>query len=114
MASGEERIVFMTTNHIKALDPALIRPGRVDLIECLDNANPSQAKQLFLQFYEIGSEEKADVILAKAASDLEIIVKSHMEQGRRISMATLQGIFIRYGPLEAVSACEDALIKKES
>ncbi|KAF8921114.1 BCS1 N terminal-domain-containing protein [Mucidula mucida] len=28
VTSGEERILFMTTNHIERLDPALIRPGR--------------------------------------------------------------------------------------
>ncbi|TQS31380.1 hypothetical protein Golomagni_08340, partial [Golovinomyces magnicellulatus] len=30
IAAGEERIAFLTTNHIDRLDPALIRPGRVD------------------------------------------------------------------------------------
>ena len=27
VASGESRIIFMTTNHLERLDPALIRPG---------------------------------------------------------------------------------------
>ena len=27
VAAGEERMLFMTTNHIERLDPALIRPG---------------------------------------------------------------------------------------
>ncbi|VDN39841.1 unnamed protein product [Gongylonema pulchrum] len=31
VASADERILFMTTNHIERLDPALIRPGRVDV-----------------------------------------------------------------------------------
>ena len=31
VTSTEERLIFMTTNHIEKLDPALIRPGRVDL-----------------------------------------------------------------------------------
>lgn len=30
--AGEERLIFMTTNHLEALDPALIRPGRVDVM----------------------------------------------------------------------------------
>ena len=29
--SQEGRIVFMSTNHIEKLDPALLRPGRADL-----------------------------------------------------------------------------------
>lgn len=31
VASADERILFMTTNHVDRLDPALIRPGRVDV-----------------------------------------------------------------------------------
>ena len=30
-ACGEERIIVFTTNHIEKLDPALIRPGRMDV-----------------------------------------------------------------------------------
>lgn len=28
---GDERIVVLTTNHVERLDPALLRPGRMDL-----------------------------------------------------------------------------------
>src|SRR5690606_10180375 len=31
--TADETVIFMTTNHIDRLDPALIRPGRVDLKE---------------------------------------------------------------------------------
>src|SRR5690606_7749955 len=31
VASGEGRLLFMTTNHPERLDPALIRPGRIDM-----------------------------------------------------------------------------------
>ena len=33
VTSSEGRIVFMTTNYVDKLDPALIRPGRVDFRE---------------------------------------------------------------------------------
>lgn len=33
VASTEARILFMTTNYLERLDPALIRPGRVDVKE---------------------------------------------------------------------------------
>ena len=33
VTSTEARIIFMTTNYLERLDPALIRPGRVDVKE---------------------------------------------------------------------------------
>lgn len=33
VASAEARILFMTTNYLERLDPALVRPGRVDMKE---------------------------------------------------------------------------------
>lgn len=44
-------MVFMTTNHVERLDPALIRPGRVDVRENFTNASPRQAARLFSHFY---------------------------------------------------------------
>jgi len=34
----------MTTNHIEKLDPALIRPGRVDVIHEVGDASASQVR----------------------------------------------------------------------
>lgn len=39
---SEERLVFMTTNYVDRLDPALIRPGRVDVMEKIDHASDHQ------------------------------------------------------------------------
>ncbi|KAI0093674.1 BCS1 N terminal-domain-containing protein [Irpex rosettiformis] len=107
VASGEERIIFMTTNHPERLDPALIRPGRVDLSVLIDDATPSQAKVLFTRFYghdedtpgweDIGSQE-----LETMGHLVEKIVTKHMANGRRVSMAALQGLFIRNSSKEAV------------
>lgn len=57
VASAEERIIFLTTNHVENLDPALIRPGRVDLKEFLGNATELQIRNMFRRFY--GDDEKA-------------------------------------------------------
>ncbi|KAK2031987.1 hypothetical protein LX32DRAFT_636789 [Colletotrichum zoysiae] len=43
LAAGEERIAFLTTNHIERLDPALIRPGRVDMTVRIGEATRHQA-----------------------------------------------------------------------
>jgi mitochondrial chaperone BCS1 len=113
VASGEERIIFMTTNHLSALDPALIRPGRVDLIELLDDASPAQARRLFLQFYgDAGlSEDKGEQRkLSNAADELESLIKDGMSEKRKISMASLQGVFIRNEPTEAIRMCKEAFV----
>ena len=39
---SEERLVFMTTNYLHRLDPALIRPGRVDYAQHIDDATEHQ------------------------------------------------------------------------
>ncbi|WFD25878.1 Complex III assembly protein translocase and chaperone [Malassezia nana] len=51
VASGESRIIFMTTNHLERLDPALIRPGRVDVICELGDAEDDQVHELLIRFY---------------------------------------------------------------
>ena len=82
VASADERIIFMTTNHPEKLDPALIRPGRVDFKQCIDNASEYQVREMFLRFYE-GKEEECNRFL-------EEIYKL----GCTISTAQLQGLFV--------------------
>lgn len=109
VASGEERIIFMTTNHVEKLDPALIRPGRVDISELINDASPKQARILFERFY--GEGESITGIsnneVEKFAEQLENIVHDEMQNGRRVSMAALQGLFIRNNAREAVATCRD-------
>ena len=109
VASGEERIVFLTTNHISRLDPALIRPGRVDLSELIDDASPVQAKNLFTRFYSDGEDivgsTLTDAELAEMGNQLEAIVASELKNGRRVSMAALQGLFIGSRARGAVRNC---------
>lgn len=109
VASGEERIVFLTTNHLSRLDPALIRPGRVDLSELIGDANPAQAKDLFTRFYSGGEDilgsTLTDAEVTELGSQLEATVASELESGSRVSMAALQGLFIRSGARDAVREC---------
>jgi chaperone BCS1 len=111
VASGEERIVFMTTNHLERLDPALIRPGRVDMMELLDDATPKQARALYEKFYggqALGSEPGTELDaaqLATYAEHVEKTVQRHLEQGQRISMAALQGHFIRHVAEDGARQC---------
>ncbi len=51
VAAGEGRVLFTTTNHIERLDPALIRPGRVDRKERIGHADRSQLRRMFVRFF---------------------------------------------------------------
>ena len=110
VASGEERIIFLTTNHIDRLDPALIRPGRVDLAVLVGDADPEQARILFTNFYRNGQAE--DGILNEVEQlgmKLQEIVGNGIKTGRRVSMAALQGTFIRHDAKDAVASTKELL-----
>jgi chaperone BCS1 len=51
IASPEGHLLMMTTNHKELLDPALIRPGRVDVDIEFHNATAEQASAMFRRFY---------------------------------------------------------------
>ncbi|KAK5083136.1 hypothetical protein LTR05_007019 [Lithohypha guttulata] len=49
--SGEGRILLMTTNHVEQLDPALSRPGRIDMTVHFENITTKSAMEYFQTFY---------------------------------------------------------------
>jgi chaperone BCS1 len=51
VSSAPGHVLFMTTNHLELLDPALIRPSRVDRRFEFKNADPDMAERLFEQFF---------------------------------------------------------------
>lgn len=81
VASTEARILFMTTNYLERLDPALIRPGRVDVKEYIGWCSWAQLRQMFLRFYP-------DYVLADKFADA---VK---ESGKNVSPAQIQAYFL--------------------
>jgi len=115
VASGEERIIFMTTNHVEKLDPALIRPGRVDLIEKIDDATPEQARILFDRFYG-GRDVLPNITeeVEELSRRLGGIVEEELAIGRRVSMAALQGLFIRNEAQDAIAACRDLFVARQT
>lgn len=103
----------MTTNHLEKLDPALIRPGRVDLNVLVDDASPTQAKTLFTRFYG-GSDEASREDIDRLGQQLEELTATEMRHERRISMAALQGLFIRNGAKEAVVGCRELFVDRRT
>ncbi|EDV25183.1 Mitochondrial chaperone BCS1 [Trichoplax sp. H2] len=84
VASSEQRLVFMTTNHIDRLDPALIRPGRVDMKCYLGDADANQMVRMFNRFFPDSGE------LANT------FVKNVTSAKKNVSMAALQGYLMCY------------------
>ncbi|OJA07895.1 hypothetical protein AZE42_02763 [Rhizopogon vesiculosus] len=111
VASGEERIIFMTTNHIEKLDPALIRPGRVDLSVLVGDASPTQARTLFTRFYGGSESVTAQEVVERMGKRVEELTTDEMRKGRRISMAALQGLFIRNDAQDAVKALPELFVE---
>ncbi|KAK2578582.1 hypothetical protein KPH14_012015 [Odynerus spinipes] len=86
VASTEARILFMTTNYLDRLDPALVRPGRVDVKEYIGWCSCYQVEQMFLRFYKATGNVTAD--MAKQFAE------KVMEQKRNVSPAQIQGFFM--------------------
>ncbi|KAI0929840.1 hypothetical protein AcV5_006699 [Taiwanofungus camphoratus] len=57
VAAAEGRILFATTNHLERLDPALSRPGRMDVWVEFKNASKWQAELLFRNFFPSTDED---------------------------------------------------------
>ncbi|KAJ5153688.1 ATPase AAA-type core [Penicillium coprophilum] len=51
VAASEGRILIMTTNHVDKLDPALLRPGRVDMKIVFGYTSEADIKELFTSIY---------------------------------------------------------------
>ena len=79
----------MTTNYIDPLDPALLRPGRVDVVSCLGRADADQAARLYANFYD----DDAD---SGDATDFgeRVVDAAFAAAGRSPSMAELQGYLL--------------------
>ncbi|KAL9931810.1 hypothetical protein V8E36_009360 [Tilletia maclaganii] len=69
VASSEERIAFMTTNHPERLDPALVRPGRVDRKFELGDADEEQVVRMMLRFYGWDHKRKVERQVAKVVME---------------------------------------------
>ena len=53
----------MTSNKIEALDPALLRPGRIDFRLYLGRATDRQKVELYLRFFPKASEFEAEMFV---------------------------------------------------
>ncbi|XP_042683100.1 mitochondrial chaperone BCS1 isoform X2 [Centrocercus urophasianus] len=85
VASTEARIVFMTTNYVDRLDPALVRPGRVDLKQYVGHCSRGQLVRMFQRFYPEQPPAAAEQFAEQA-----------LAVSKQISAAQVQGHFMLY------------------
>lgn len=112
----------MTTNHIERLDPALIRPGRVDAVHLIGDATAHQIRAMFSKFYmtdynskSISIDKDGPVVKSSMntnmSTELDGFIDVIQNSGRTVSMAQLQGHFMRFkeAPAEAIANVADLL-----
>ncbi|PGH06073.1 hypothetical protein AJ80_08241 [Polytolypa hystricis UAMH7299] len=98
VASAEERVIFLTTNHVERLDEALVRPGRVDMTVRLGESTRYQVAQLWERFY--GELDKSEAYQKVFLDKLHSLGVVEDENGRKpspqitTSAAALQGLFL--------------------
>lgn len=109
VASAEERVLFLTTNHISRLDSALIRPGRIDMTVRIGEVTRWQASGLWDRFYGeldtdgifkelfLGKLQTLGLIPAAELGDddIENVERfPHSRNRQQVSAAALQGLFL--------------------
>ena len=114
VASSEERLLFMTTNYPEKLDPALTRPGRVDMKVYIGHATDSQLSRAFERFYPplAGGPTGKDFVKSIEIARTEF--KLPRQKKIELSMADVQSYFLLYKdkPLLAIKSVDQLLASK--
>ncbi|KAK2734870.1 hypothetical protein FQN57_001433 [Myotisia sp. PD_48] len=87
VASSEGRILIMTTNHEEDLDPALLRPGRVDMSIRFTRANTETIVSLFKAIYSQIEGDLPDQFVAQLSESH----KTTVEKPEKSFLRTLMG-----------------------
>jgi chaperone BCS1 len=103
VAAGEGRLLFATTNHRERLDPALIRPGRIDRQIDIGYANQDQCRRMFLRFFPDADPATVDYFVATVPD-------------RELTMSAVQTFLIEHSESadDACAALEDWRARQRS
>ena len=119
VGSAEERLLFLTTNHVERMDAALVRPGRVDMTVRLGDASRWQVEHFWDRFY--GDLDHAQEGKGKFLQRLEELgVVEADGPGAQpplhpASTAALQGLFLyNKGDMGGAIAMAEGLIPEEA
>lgn len=100
LAAPEGRLLFMTSNRPEVLDPALIRPGRVDRSVRLDPLGLAEAERMVRRFFpehlELGAMVAAGLAGRRiTAAELQALLLAHAD-----APGELCHVFARYTPMD--------------
>lgn len=93
MTTPEGHIIFMTTNHPESLDPALIRPGRVDRKVEFHNPDAFQIGKIFQKFFPQSDPQSVERFVkgmqprSHSASELQEFLLKHRDINEAIAVA---------------------------
>jgi chaperone BCS1 len=92
VGAQEGRILFATTNKYNALDPALCRPGRMDIHIEFKLASKHQAQELYRCFYlpeyeDEGTAKPADEKAATTLSEKNSPVSGHSHRSHTLKLS---------------------------
>ena len=91
-------LFMMTTNHVETLDPALLRPGRIDYKLYLGNASDAQKVDLYLRFFSDASEREAREFVRTC--------------GKSETMADFQGLLLAVADDPATLDSQDRVVMR--
>ncbi|KAM7196122.1 putative mitochondrial chaperone protein [Naviculisporaceae sp. PSN 640] len=117
LAAGEDRIAFLTTNHADRLDPALIRPGRVDMMVRIGEATRYQSASMWERYYgDVDIDGKGKERFLARMDELGLFDNSEGagegRPGTYTSTAAIQGLFIKFDKMEGAIEHVQELIPK--
>jgi chaperone BCS1 len=93
VSAGEGRILFATTNHPERLDPALVRPGRIDRKVEIGLADRDQIRRIFRRFFPQAAQTLVEQFATGIAAE-------------RYAMSAIQSYLIRHADsAEDAAAC---------
>lgn len=116
LSAADDRIAFLTTNHIELLDPALIRPGRVDMMIRIGEATRHQAAQMWDTFYgDVDTDGSGKGRFLARLEELRLFAEAQPgTQPVRTSTAAIQGLFIfNKENMEGAISMAEALIPQK-
>lgn len=107
LGAPNDVMIFLTSNHPERLDPAVMRPGRIDIKVAFKAPSRDVAAEYFLTFYP-GAQA--------AAADFSAVIGGRLAE-RKISMAQLQHFFLAchrlgLGPEAAVEHLKDFMFEE--